>query len=150
MVKRPLCTCRVRRGMMLADIVISVVLLGITLAVMVGMAGRAISEQHAGEQYQAAAMLIDEQLNLVLSRGPDSYASRFPTEGACDPPFESFRYKLDISGGDTGDAYLVSATVTWFAGGRPQSATVETRIAPRRGEEPDPERRPPEVVDRLQ
>lgn len=141
---------RARRGMMLADIVIAVVLLGVALAVMVGMAGRAMIAQRAGEQFQAAAMLIDEQLNLVLARGPDSYASRFAVEGPCETPFEAFRYKLDISGGESGNAYTVIATVSWVSGGRPQSASVETRIAPRLGEDPDPDRRPEEVVDRLQ
>jgi Tfp pilus assembly protein PilV len=136
--------------MMLADIIVAVVLLGVALAVMVGMTGRAISAQNAGEQFQTAAMLIDEQLNLVLARGPDSYASRFPVEGPCDPPFDNFRYKLEITGGDSGDAYAVSATVSWVTGGRPQSATVQTRIAPRRGDEPDPDRKPQETVDRLQ
>ena len=150
MVKLPPRKYRLRRAMMLADIVIAVVLLGIALSVMVGMAGRAVIAQRAGEQFQSAAMLIDEQLNLVVARGPDSYASRFPVEGPCEAPFEEVRYKLEITGGDSGDAYNVSATVSWVSGGRPQSATVQTRIAPRRGEEPDPERKPQETVDRLQ
>ncbi|MBS0195721.1 MAG: hypothetical protein JSR77_03090 [Planctomycetes bacterium] len=138
-----------RRGMMLADVLVAVVLLGVALAVMIGMAGRAMSAQRSGEQFQIAAMLIDEQLNLVLARGPDAYASRFPVEGPCDPPFSEYRYQLEFSGGSGGDAYKVVATVTWLAAGRPQSASVETRIAPRLGDDPDPDRKPKETVDRL-
>lgn len=138
-----------RRAMMLADIIVAVVMLGAALAVMVGMAGRALMAQRSGEQFSVAAMLLDEQLNLVLARGADNYASRFPVEGDCDPPFQSFRYKLEITGGQSGEAYRVIATVYWPAQGRQQSVTVETLIAPRLGDDPDPDRRPKETVDRL-
>jgi Tfp pilus assembly protein PilV len=139
-----------RRGVMLADILVAVVLLGSALAVMIGMTGRAMLAQRTGEQLQIASNMLDEQLSLVLARGAENYASRFPVEGACEAPFEAFRYKLDISGGSGGSAFVVIATVTWVANGRIQSESVETRIAPRLGDDPDPDRRPSETVDRLQ
>lgn len=139
-----------RSGVLLADVLVSVVLLGAALAVLLGMAGRALIAQRNGEQLQVASMLIDEQLQLVLARGPDNYAKQFPMEGVCDAPYESFRYELEISGGTGGAAFDVKATVSWFASGRTQSETVETRIAPRLGDEPDPDRKPQETVDRLE
>jgi hypothetical protein len=60
----------------------------------------------------------------------------------CEDPFEAYRYKLEFSGGEGGDPYRVTATVTWTNSGVPQSATVETMIAPRLGDDPDPDRRP--------
>ncbi len=126
----------------------AVVLLGSALAMMVGMTGRAMRAQRAGEEIQIAAMLLDEQLQLVLARGPDNYGARFAVEGACDAPFESYRFKLDITAA-SGSAYVVVATVTWVSGGRVRTESVETRIAPRRGDEPDPDRKPQEPVDRL-
>jgi Tfp pilus assembly protein PilV len=139
-----------RRGVMLADVLVSVVLLGVALAVLLGMSGRALIAQKNGEQLQIAAMLLDEQLQLIVARGPDNYAKEFPMEGPCEAPYESFRYELQIEGGTGGGAYEVVATVSWFASGRTQSETVHTRIAPRLGEEPDPERTPSETVDRLE
>ena len=136
------------RGAMLVDILVAVVLLGSALAMMVGMTGRAMRAQRAGEEIQIAAMLLDEQLQLVLARGPDNYGARFPVEGACDAPFESYRFRLDITAA-SGSAYVVVATVTWVSGGRVRTESVETRIAPRRGDEPDPDRKPQEPVDRL-
>jgi hypothetical protein len=133
----------------LVDIIVAVVLLGSALAVMVGMAGSALSAQRSGEDMQIAANLIDEQLNLVLARGADDYSSRFPVEGPCEAPFERYRFQLDISGGQDAEAYFVTATVFWSSAGRGQSASVSTRIAPRRGDDPDPDRRPQETVDRL-
>ena len=62
---------------------------------------------------------------------------------------EAFKYKVDISGGEAGTAYVVTATVTWLSNGRMQTESVETRIAPRRGEDSDPDRRPADAVDRL-
>lgn len=136
------------RGVVLVDAIVASVLLGVALAVMIGLGGRALTAQGTGEKLQTAAMLIDEQLNLVLANGPDEYASRFPTQGFCDPPFQNFEFKLEFSGGQAGDAFRVVATVSWRQGGRVWSESVETLIAPRLGEEPDPERRPDEAVNR--
>ncbi len=131
-----------QRGVVLVDIIIATILLGVALTALVSMTGRALSSQRAGEQFQIAAMLLDEQLHLVLARGPDDYGSRFETEGVCEEPYEAYRYKLEFSGGEGGDAYRVLATVTWMNGVSPQSAAVETMIAPRLGDDPDPDRRP--------
>src|ERR1043165_8018707 len=115
---------------------------------MIGLGGRALSAQTSGEQYQTAAMLLDEQLNLVLARGADNYAGRFPVQGECDRPFQNFSYHLEISEGQSGDPYRVVATVSWLVGGKQRSESVETLIAPRLGGEPDPERKPGEAVNR--
>lgn len=137
-----------RRGVVLVDAIVGSVLLGVALAVIIGLAGRSLSAQKRGEELRVAAMLLDEQLNLVLMRGPDEYASRFDIEGACDAPFTTYSYRLDIIGGQSGDPYLVRATVSWPSGARVRSEWVETFMSPRLGEEPDPERRPQEAVDR--
>ena len=139
-----------RRGIILVDAIIGSVLLGIALSMIIGLGTQALTAQTQGEELQTAAMLLDEQLNLVLARGPDSYASRFDVEGDCDEPFEKFRYHLDFAGGEGGEAYRITATVSWTSGGRPRSESVETRIAPRLGDEPDPDRKPKQNVDRMQ
>jgi Tfp pilus assembly protein PilV len=139
-----------RRGMLLVDAIVGSILLGVALTSLVALASRALSAQTEGEELQTAAMLVDEQLSLVLARGPDSYASRFDTEGECDPPFQRFHFTLAIAGGQGGDAYKVTATVTWTSAGRERSESVETSIAPRLGDDPDPDRRPPVTVDRMQ
>lgn len=136
------------RGVVLIDSIVAAVLLGVALAVMIGLGGRAISSQKTGEELQTAAMLLDEQLNLVLARGADDYASRFPTRGQCDKPFERFEYSLDFSEGQSGDAYRVVATILWTVGGKQRSESVETLIAPRLGDDPDPVRRPDQAVNR--
>ncbi|MEX2219387.1 MAG: hypothetical protein WD749_11600, partial [Phycisphaerales bacterium] len=139
-----------RRGILLVDAIVGTVLLGVALSVILGLGSRAMTAQIDGEELQTAAMLIDEQLNLVLARGPDNYGSRFDLEGPCDPPFEKYTYALSIEGGQGGEAYRVTATVSWTGRGRARSESVETMIAPRLGDEPDPDRRPKESVDRLQ
>ncbi len=137
-----------RRGVILVDAIIGSVLLGIALASIIGLAGRSLAAQKRGEEIRVAAMLLDEQLNLVLMRSPDEYASRFDTEGACDPPFANYSYRLDIQGGQSGNPYVVRATVSWTSGGRVRSESIETYMSPRLGGDPDPERRPAEAVDR--
>lgn len=139
-----------RRGVMLVDVLVGVVMLGSALAIMIGLSSRAMVAQRAGENLQIAAMLLDEKLALVLARGPDQYASRYgDMEGVCDAPFERFRYRLEIESGSAGQPYEVAATVVWFENGRDRAETVRTLIAPRLGDEPDPDRRPQEAADRL-
>lgn len=155
-----------RRGMMLVDILVAVIMLGTSLAILIGMTARALRAQRTGETLANVAMLLDEQLHLILARGPDEYASRFPLEGPCEAPFESFRYKISFNNSDpaiaeaggsttsssssTGGTYAVSVTISWNDGGFIRTESVQTRIAPRLGDEPDPDRRPPETVDRME
>ena len=140
-----------RRGVLLADVLVATVIVGSALAVLMSMTGRALRAQSQGEQLRVAAMLLDEKLNLILARGADDYASRFgDMEGVCEEPFQNFRYKLEITGsGSGGEAFTVVATVSWIDGASMRTETVETRIAPRLGEEPDPDRRPEQSVERL-
>lgn len=139
-----------RRGALLVDVLVGVVMLGVALAVMIGLSARAVSAQRAGENLQIAAMLIDERLNMVLATGPEDYATAFGSlEGPCDEPYARFRYALSIQEGTAGQPFRVSCTVTWDESGKPHSETVRTLIAPRLGDEPDPDRKPPETTDRL-
>ncbi len=134
-------------GVALLDALVAAIILGVALAAIGGLAGQAISSQANGEKIATAAMLADEQLNFVLARGPDDYAKRFPMEGACDEPFSSYRFKLEISGGG-GEAYGVRATVFWTSARGEQSVLLETSIAGRPGDDPDPDRRPEQPVER--
>ena len=125
------------RGSILVDVIVGSVILGLALTAMIGLVGRAISEQNGGEQLQTASMLIDEQLALVLARGPDNYATRFDTQGTCDAPFDQYRYELDIQERGGSNPYFVRATVFWDSGGKTRLASVETLIAARPGEVED-------------
>ena len=139
-----------RRGFALVDAIVAAVLLGAGLAVTIGLSGHALSAQARGRDLRTAAMLADEQLSLVLAQGPDEDERRFPTDGACDAPFERFRFKVDFVSGSSADAYLVRATISWASGVTPESLAVETLIAPRRGDDPDPDRLPDAPPERLQ
>ncbi|HYF14553.1 MAG TPA: hypothetical protein VD971_05705 [Phycisphaerales bacterium] len=140
---------RKRRCFVLVDAIVATVLLAASLLTIMAMVSRAMTSQRQGERLEVAAMLLDEQLNLVLARGPDNYARRFPIDGACPAPYQEYSYRLELSGGTGGDAYLVTATVSWSENGRRASESVQTRIAPRRGDDPDPERKPEEPVVRF-
>lgn len=134
---------------MLVDVLVAAVVMGVALAVLVGMAGRAMSSQLQGERLSIAAMLADEQLNLVLMRGPDNYGSRFDLEGRCEQPFQEYGYKVEFKGEAAGgDAYQVAATISWFESGNEKSVSIETLMSPRIGDEPDPDRKPPKRVER--
>lgn len=141
---RPTC----RRAVALLDALVAAMILGIGLAAILSLSSNALTSQAGGEQIATASMLADEQLNFVLARGPDDYAKHFPVEGACDDPFGNYRFKLEFSGGG-GEAYRVRAIILWIAGPRQQSLTIETAIAPRPGDNPNPDRRPAQPVERV-
>ncbi|MDI1290490.1 MAG: hypothetical protein PSX37_11150, partial [bacterium] len=111
---------RESRGFILADVLVASVLLAIALSVIVSMSGSALSSQAMGEQISVAATLADEQLNLVLMRGPDDYAARYSAEGPCEAPFEMYRYKLEFIDGDAGNPYTVTARIEWTSPRGPQ------------------------------
>ncbi len=148
--KTPMARRECRAGVILVDILVAAVVMGVALAVLVGMAGRAMSSQLQGEKLATAAMLADEQLNLIMMRGPDNYGGRFGLEGTCDEPFKDYRYKIEFTGqASGGDPYEVSATILWNESGREKSVVVETMMSPRIATEPDPDRKPPKKVERV-
>ncbi|MBL0926991.1 MAG: hypothetical protein IBJ11_04970 [Phycisphaerales bacterium] len=139
-----------RRAFALLDALVGAVLLGLGLAAIVGLSASAISSQTRGEELERAAALADQKLNLVLAVGPDRFGAAFPTRGPGDAPYEDLTYELTItSRGDT-DPFFVRCTVTWGPRFSPRSLSVETLIAARRGDDPDPDRKPDQSVDRSQ
>lgn len=140
--------CGVRRGVVLVDVIVGTIILSIALSVILSLATSALGSQRDGRRLTVAAMLLDEQLSLVLTRGADDYGKRFETEGPCDAPFQEYGYELEFEGGSGGDPYLVRATVSWLEGSRKREVSCETMIAPRLGDDPDPDRQPPESETR--
>jgi type II secretory pathway pseudopilin PulG len=138
------------RAFALVDVIVAAVLLGVSLAVMLGIVGRATAAQGDAQKLAVAAMLADEQLNLLLAFGPDEYLRRFPAEGPCDPPFDDYAYELTLTGGTDFTPFTATATIRWRTGARPQSLTISTLMAPRPGDDPDPDRRPQSAPSRIQ
>lgn len=138
------------RGFVLVDAIMGGILLGMALVSIIGLTGSSLSAQARGEQLQTAAALADERLNLVLATGVEGYSSVFPMKGPCDAPFELYSYEVTFAGQGDGSPYLVKAEIRWDggAGGRAQTLAIETLIAPRVGDTPDPDRKPTETLDR--
>jgi Tfp pilus assembly protein PilV len=134
------------RGVALLDAIVAAMILGIALSAIIGLSGRALRSQQVGEQLAIAARLADEQLALVLARGPDDYAKRFPVSGTCDAPYTAYTWKLDLSGGSGNEPFDAKVTIAWSDSATPRSVEVSTKIAPRPGEIPD--RKPAQAVDR--
>jgi len=143
---------RSARAFALVDVIVATILLGVGLAVIIGLSGRAVSAQQQGDEIATAAMLADEQLHLVLARGPDDYARRFATDGACDEPFSNYHYALTFTGGSSdGDPFRVLATITWLSSSGQRNVEVETLMAtrdPGPDGEMDPIRAPDTVINR--
>lgn len=134
-----------RRGFALIEVVIAGIVLAIGLSAVVSVAARSLADQQRGEHAVAAAALLDGILGQVLVDGPIDYPRINGTNGRCPDPWEDFEYEVRIEEANPGDACDVLAIVRDPTGREYRCAT---RIAPRRGEEPNPDRAPPEPVDR--
>ncbi|MCB9861412.1 MAG: hypothetical protein H6815_13285 [Phycisphaeraceae bacterium] len=137
-----------RTGIILAEAIAGTVVLAIVLVISLGITGRALRAQATGERTQTAAMLLDGKLNEVLMLGPEGYLAENKLEGTFAAPFDNFWFDLSIKGGRSGDPYDVSVTVYWTSRNRTRSETVGTMIAPHLGDDPTPERKPEETLDR--
>ncbi len=135
-----------QRGFALIDVIIGGILLAIGLTAILSIGARSMNMHQRGERETVAAALIDEQLSMVLADGPKDFPNIHPMSGACDAPFGDFEFRIEIESGGSGVPYKVAVIVTHVA--KQESWTVETLIAGKSGEEPDPERSPPEPLDR--
>lgn len=138
---------RARRGFALMDAVIAGVLLSIGMITVLSVGGQAMTMQRRGEIDVRAASALDDLLSGVLTEGPEDYEQLYPLSGAFEfgSPYPDFQYMIEIERGGPGVPARVLATVI-HEGGREYS--IETSIAERRGEEPNPNRVPEEPIDR--
>ena len=136
-----------RRGFVLVDGIVAGVLLGVGLTVIIGLTGAAIAAQAHGESLQTAASLADERLAMVVALGPERFEAEGELSGRFPDPDERFRFEMDIEEEGAGNPYYVSVEVIWGDRQR-ERLFIETFVAPRQGDEPDPDREPDRPVDR--
>lgn len=138
------------RAFALLDVLIGGVLLGIALAVILGLSGQSLTAQTRGEQMQQAARLADQLLSMVLSVGPEAYMDRFPMRGQGDEVFEGYAWELEIQDMGQSRPFDVRATVWYGPSSTPteDAVIVETRIAAHVDEDPELDRAPEEPVVR--
>lgn len=130
------------------DAVIAGILLSIGLVTILSVGGQAMTMQRRGEVDVRAAAALDELLSAVLTEGPEDYEKLHPLSGSfdADSPFQDFQFTVEIERGGAGVPARVVASVI-HEGGRDYS--IETSIAEKRGDEPDPVRTPSEPIDRV-
>lgn len=136
-----------RAGFALMDAIIAGILLSIGMVAVLSVAGQALALARRGEIDVRAAAAIDELLGKVLTEGPRDFPELHPTSGAFeeDSPYTDFEYAIRIDQGGAGVPAEVEVMLTHESG---RVYTVVTRIAEKRGEEPDPIRYPAEPIDR--
>jgi hypothetical protein len=136
-----------RRGFALMDAIIAGILLAIGMIAVLGVSGHALTMQRRGEIDIRAAAALDELLSLVLTEGPVDFEDLHPARGRFDAgsPYADFEYEVSIAQGGAGVPAHVAVSLVHDSG---RSYAIETRIAEKRGEEPDPVREPYEPLDR--
>ena len=135
-----------RKGLALIDVIIGSTMLAIGLAVVISMSSRSLVRQSNAEKQVTASWLADELLTMVLVVGPDEYAKTYPKTSRFEPPFEEFRYEIEIEDESFYMPLKSTATIFWDVAGIEHNVTIETMIARRHGDPVD--RLPVEEVDR--
>lgn len=144
---RPALRPRARRGFALMDAVIAGVLLSVGMITVLSVGGQAMNMQRRGEIDVRAASAMDELLAGVLTEGPEEYEKLHPMSGGfeVDSPYADFEFSIEIERGGAGVPARVIARVKHESG---RDYAIETSIAEKRGDEPDPVRTPSEPIDR--
>lgn len=145
---RPSPRRRPARGFALIDVIVGGLLLAVGLAAILSLGARSLNLHQRGEREVIAASLIDDLLGSILTDGPKDFPDLHEMRGTCEPPYEDFEFLVEIDEGSSGVPYKVAVTVQHIATG--DTWTVETLIAAKLGEEPDPIRTPVEPIDREQ
>lgn len=143
----PRASRRGRRGFALMDAIIAGVILSVGMLTVLSMGGQALALTRRGEIDVRAAAALDELLASVLTEGPVAFPDLHPLSGRFDgaSPYGDFTYGIEIEQGGSGVPALVRVTLVHETG---RSYDIETLVAEKRGEEPDPIRTPYEPIDR--
>ncbi len=124
-------------------------LLGIALGGILTVSVRALSLQREAADLRQAGMVADEIMSTVHAYGTEEYRKVIRSRGRASEPFDRYSYEIDVDSGNVGEPDEVEVLVTWqSATGQRRSFVLEALIAPRLGDEPDPNRQPPEPIDR--
>lgn len=134
-----------RRAFALMEVVIAGIILAIGLGAIMSLAARALMDQQRGERAVMAAALLDELLASVLVEGPEEWPKSHDLSGQCDAPWSDFEFQINIEKAESGAPCDVLAIVRDPVG---REFRCATRIALRLGDDPNPDRRPSEPVDR--
>lgn len=145
--RRPAAPMRGRRGFALMDAVIAGVLLSIGMVAVLSVGAQAITMQQRGEVDIRAASALDEILSTVLAEGPAAFVEIHPLSGRFEStsPYRDFSFSILVEQGGPGVPAFVRATIKHDSG---RTYALETLIADRRGDEPEPNRVPYEPIDR--
>ncbi|MCC6908504.1 MAG: hypothetical protein IT430_11220 [Phycisphaerales bacterium] len=138
----------IRRGLALMDVLVAGMVLSGALVAVLGIASRSLNAQARGQQIEEAAMVLDSLLNDVLALGPAEYLKAGEMSGTVEPPLDRFTFRISIDDTAPNEPFRVTARVWWQTGAGEQTAEVQTLMARRLGEEPDPEREPTQPVER--
>jgi prepilin-type N-terminal cleavage/methylation domain-containing protein len=132
-------------GFTLIEVIVAGLILAVGMTALLTLTSRALAMQRRGEQKIVAASILDELLGSILTEGPQDFVRLHSTNGPCEPPFEDWNYKVEIEDAVGIDPFRLMAEVT-----SPDETVYQcaTLIAPKLGEVPDPDRFPPEPIDR--
>jgi type II secretory pathway pseudopilin PulG len=88
----------------------------------------ALSSTRLHRHYEAAASLIDRQLNLIDYAGIDQFIEAGEMEGLCEDFEPACKWSVTTEYQNVDNLYLVTITAMWLEGSRPYSIMAQTML----------------------
>jgi len=116
------------KGFTLVEVVASSIILCGAVMIVGAIGTQALTGTHLNRRYEAAASLVDKQLNLIDYIGIDSLVEMGQLDGEYEDSGYIYNWKIDTEYQEIDSLYLVTLTVSWVDRNRPYSISVDTML----------------------
>ena len=116
------------KGFTLVEVVASSIILCGAVMIVGAIGTQALTGTHLNRRYEAAASLVDKQLNLIDYIGIDSIVEMGQLDGEYEDSGYTYNWKIDTEYQEIDSLYLVTLTVNWVDRSRPYSISVDTML----------------------
>ena len=116
------------KGFTLVEVVASSIILCGAVMIVGAIGTQALTGTHLNRRYEAAASLVDKQLNLIDYIGIDSLVEMGQLYGEYEDSGYIYNWKIDTEYQEIDSLYLVTLTVSWVDRNRPYSISVDTML----------------------
>ena len=117
-----------RQGFSLIETIIASVILSGSVLALGTVTSIAVREIRVNRHRQVAAGLIDRQLTLIDHVGIDRYLEEGESQGIYDEVEPGYAWRVGTEYYGIDGLYVVTITVTWLEGTRPQQLCAQTML----------------------
>lgn len=115
-------------GFSLVETMIASVILSGSVLALAAISSNAVHAIRVNQHREIAAAVIERQLSLIDYAGIDMFVEQGQTEGIYDDMEPGYLWQVATKYQGIDGLYLLTITVTWLEGTRPQQLTAQTML----------------------